>query len=208
MFPRQAWGAIGVPILGLCVWSGFAGDVAGRVPAFIAGGLLGLGFAAFAIGGLRDKAEGETAELIERLGREWHCEHDLAHGQGSWEHILVGPAGVFVLDSKYLHNEAEVRDDALHSGRLRFAGSTFRIAAWRVKSELEGRGAWPRWVQAVVVVWGEFPQRVVEERHVIYVAADELLPWLESLPSQLPRPKWAGAIAGLREMREALGAAA
>jgi hypothetical protein len=208
MFPRKAWGAIGVPVLGLCVWSGFAGDVAGRVPAFAAGGLLGLGFAALALGGLRDSAARETAALMESLGREWHCEHELVHGPGSWDHVLVGPAGVFVLDSKYLHGEAEVRDDALVSGRLRFAGSTFRIAAWRVKSELEGRGSWPRWVQAVVVIWGEFPQRVVEERRVVYLAADELVPWLESRPAQLPRPQRTAAIAGLRELRDVLGAAA
>ena len=77
-----------------------------------------------------------------------------------------------------------------------------------MKSELEGRGAWPRWVQAVVVIWGDFPQRIVEERHVVYLAADELLPWLESRPSQFPRRQRADAIAGLRELRDVLGAAA
>jgi hypothetical protein len=38
-------------------------------------------------------------------------------------------------------------------------------------------------VQPVVVVWGDFRQRVVEDGGVAYVQGDELVEWLRSRPS-------------------------
>jgi hypothetical protein len=66
--------------------------------------------------------ERETGSEIEMFGREWHCEHDLEHDRGNWDRVLVGRAGVFLLDSKRLHGTAAVGGDALRAGRLVFHG--------------------------------------------------------------------------------------
>ena len=37
------------------------------------------------------------------------------------------------------------------------------------------------WVQAVVVLWGDFPQRLVADDRLVYVHGTELVRWLRSL---------------------------
>src|SRR5215210_6887332 len=116
-------------------------------------------------------------QRIERLGTEWHCEHDLEHDHGIWDHVLVGPPGVFLLDSKLLHGTAAAGHDRLVAGRLNYSGRAFRSGAVTVKQKLEhSLAARAPWVQAVVVVWGEFPQARHEEKNVVYVRGDELRP--------------------------------
>ena len=149
-------------------------------------------------------AEGErdTAKEIEKLGSEWHCEHDLEYDHGNWDHVLVGPAGVFLLDSKVLHNTSSARDDALRSGRVYYPGRGFRGGAVRVKLAVEQRiGSRAPWVQAVVVVWGDFPQGYHEEQDVIYLRADRLVPWLCALPEKVNAPQRAALVTALQEVR-------
>ncbi|HVU76701.1 MAG TPA: nuclease-related domain-containing protein [Gaiellaceae bacterium] len=155
------------------------------------------------------EGERETARQIERLSAGWHCEHDVVHEHGNWDHIVVGPPGTFLLDSKYLHGRAVARDDALDCGRLKFRGSGFRGGAWRIKTELEGRlGSSPGWVQAVVVVWADFPQRLVKENDVVYIAGEDLVAWLERQPIKLKGHQRTAIISALQELRAALDQAA
>src|SRR5207247_2274258 len=53
--------------------------------------LLGLGAAA---------GEQQTAAVLGRLGAGWHSIHDVPQSRGNWDHICVGPAGVFLLETK------------------------------------------------------------------------------------------------------------
>jgi len=46
--------------------------------------------------------ERDTAAMLDDLGSDWQCVHDLRHEYGNWDHVLVGPPGVFVLDTKVL----------------------------------------------------------------------------------------------------------
>lgn len=48
--------------------------------------------------------------------------------------------------------------------------------------ETTGLGSW---VQAVVVVWGDFPAAVVESDNLVYLHGDELDSWLASQPPKL-----------------------
>jgi hypothetical protein len=193
-------------------WSLFAGGLVARIAAALFGGALVLFLFVWAMGGHVSalpwwwgvQGERNTAEEIENLGPEWHCEHDVEHPYGNWDHVLVGPPGVFVLDSKSLHNASVAGRDALSSGRLRFTGSSFRSAALTIHDELERRLERSAWVQAVVVVWGEFPQARHEEKKVVYVRGNELVSWLLELPALLNGPQCAAARDALREIRVAL----
>lgn len=149
-------------------------------------------------------AEGErmTAAKVEQLASDWHCEHDIEFGHGNWDHVLVGPPGVFLLDSKALNNPARVERDALRSGRLRFGGGTARSRAVAIHHELMKQLGDSLWVQAVVVVWGEFREEALTEKNVVYVRGDRLLPWLSGLDPKLGRPQRAAAVEALRVVRE------
>jgi hypothetical protein len=129
--------------------------------------------------------ERQTAGLLGDLDQSWICEHDLLHERGNWDHVAIGRAGVFLIDTKRVTRPAVVADDTLLSGRIRSNGASFRGAAAGLSAELERRCGTKPWVRAVVVIWGDFPQRCREENRVTYLGADELLGWLRGQPSRL-----------------------
>jgi hypothetical protein len=211
------WLFVTLGIVGFATWSFFVSGVAGRALAAMAGLLAGSLLVMWALGGhisafrwwLGVEGERATAQEIERLGPEWHCEHDLEHDHGNWDHVVVGPPGVFLLDSKLLQGTAAAGGDALRSGRMLYSGGSFRAGAQGVKDAIERQLGWRApWVQAVVVVWGDFPQGRHDEQNVIYTRGEELRPWLEALPDRLNGPQRAAVIAALREARDAVAVTA
>ena len=85
--------------------------------------------------------ERQTEELLRLLDDSWECVHDIVRGRGkwksNWDHVLIGPAGVFLLDSKSYSSTSKAKDDALRSGRLICRGSDIRGAAISLKEALE-----------------------------------------------------------------------
>jgi len=65
--------------------------------------------------------ESETAEALSRLPREsWTVLHDVrwpGRRYANIDHIVVGPAGVFVIDSKKWSGDVSVRGGVLRQGR-------------------------------------------------------------------------------------------
>ena len=209
----HVWLLMCLGVAALAGWSSLASGVAARLLAGAAGLLLGVLLVLWALGGhvsafrwwLGAEGERETAREIEKLGTEWHCEHDLEHAHGNWDHVLVGPAGVFLLDSKFLHGTAAAGEDALRSGRLAFAGGNFRFGAMRINQLLEQQlGFRAPWVQAVAIVWGDFPQGRHEEQNVVYLRGDRLRPWLAELPERVNAPQRAALVTALHEIRGSL----
>ena len=159
-------------------------------------------------------AEGErmTGREIEKLPEErWHCEHSIELAHGDWDHVLVGPPGVFLVDSKRLHKKAVVAQDAIRSGRLTFRGCDFRRNAKVVNKALEARlGRKAPYVTPVVAVWGDFPQRCVKEGQnpVVYLQGEDLASWLTGLPPKLNAPDRAALTTALTEVRAELAPSA
>jgi hypothetical protein len=60
-----------------------------------------------------------------------------------------------------------------------------RGAALQIRQRLMSDGSNPGWVNAVVVFWGDFPQGMVEQDNVTYLAGDRLVEWLRSRPAKL-----------------------
>jgi hypothetical protein len=108
--------------------------------------------------------ERQTEEVLLKLADDWHVFHDVPDGQGNWDHTVIGPAGVFAIDTKSYSSPATVENDTLRSGRIRTPGSAFRGSAVRLKEMLERKSGVSTWVQAAVTIWGEFPQGVVEAK--------------------------------------------
>jgi Nuclease-related domain len=129
--------------------------------------------------------ERQTADALSGLDNSWRCEHDIPWARGNWDHVLVGPPGVYLLDSKRFSGQTVVTRDGVASGRRSYGGGRFRVAAARLCDALGDHVGRREWVQPVVVVWGEFPQRRLERDGVVYVHGSELLPWLRSQPGRL-----------------------
>ena len=126
-----------------------------------------------------------TAEELEKLGSAWRVYHDIPDGFGNWDHVVVGPGGVFAIDSKNLVEPSSVDDQGLRAGRLRFGGRATRGSAVRMKELIEGKTGLAVWVQGVVCVWGELPGGTEERDRVIYVRGPSLAETLQTRPIKL-----------------------
>jgi hypothetical protein len=146
--------------------------------------------------------EEQTGDALERLDSSWWVEHDIPHSYGNYDHIVIGPPGVFLLDTKRLSRAAVVRDDELRAGGMRYSGTAFRRAAVTVADALGATlGARP-WVQSVVVVWGTLGHQAREEARVIYLQGDNLISWLESQPTRVTNERCKALAEAVLVLRE------
>jgi len=207
---REQWGALAVGVASTAAagyWA-LAGDGAGQVfAAFGCGvGATALTFAwmlGFDAHSLRWAwgAAGEqwTAEELAKLGVTWEAFHDIPDGRGNWDHVAVGPPGVFVIDSKFLTEPAVVDERGLRAGRLRAGGgASARGSAVRMKELIEKEAGLSVWVQGVVAVWGRLPEGVVEREKVLYVPAGRLVETLQARPPKLTAAQCAQVSGTLR----------
>jgi hypothetical protein len=135
--------------------------------------------------------EQRTARELSKLGDEWFVLHDLPRRNGTnIDHVVVGPPGVYLLDSKNLGTEVRVHGDELialrpdgrQHYRNRTAGSKVRGAAVALSHALTAARS-GCWVHAVLVVWGDLPERHVPATNLDWVAGSHLVKWLTNLPA-------------------------
>lgn len=134
--------------------------------------------------------EQRTGRELNKLPAEWLVLHDLIRSNGAnVDHVLVGPPGVFLLDTKNIGTEVRIDGDELTAlrpdGRTRYRNASCAGSARGAASELSraltraGAGCW---VHAVVVVWGDMPQSLVRTRSLDWVSGSGLVEWLTGLP--------------------------
>jgi hypothetical protein len=129
--------------------------------------------------------EQATEEELEKLGAGWHVEHDIPRARGNWDHVVVGRAGVFVIETKWTARSATVHDDSLRFGRVTYSGGGFRGAAVDLRNALEADTGQAPWVTSIVVVWGGFEQGFVQGDRVVYMSGGRVADWLQSQPTRL-----------------------
>ena len=140
----------------------------------------------------REAAAGEraTAEALQPLlGEGWRVVHDMDTGRGNRDHVLVGPPGLFLLDSKKPGGAVAVDGDIVRVERLDDERDSYvlpklaagmRGEAARLHSEIHAGAGLRAWVTAVVVFWSPFEARVVEGDNIVFVHGDELTAWLRT----------------------------
>jgi hypothetical protein len=147
----------------------------------------------------RDGAEGErkaekTLKPLERAG--WRVVHDVQNGRGNYDHVAVGPGGVYLLESKNLQGVVTVKAGTPHLARRHdpegvvvFDRVRPRVLAGaaQLKGEIEQRTGRRIWVQAVVVFWSEFPEGLVEDGKCVFLDGSRLREWLLDQPDRLSR---------------------
>ena len=216
---RDEWERRAAPKARLIFWPLIAAGVIGAVllranPWHVAlGVLIGAGLMGYAwlLEDVPDEvyawergAEGErrtAARLVEFEREGWTVVHDVQRIRSNWDHIVVGPPGVFVLETKDRRGMLELPDSGAPVLRIdgRAVGAE-KLAKWPrqvtsaavgLKEEIEAAEGERPWVQGVIVFWGDFPQRVVEATNVTYVHGDELIGWLRKRPQKLTRGRQA-----------------
>lgn len=158
----------------------------------------------------REGAEGErsTAKALKPLLKAgWVVVHDIQTGKANVDHVLVGPPGVFVLETKNLGGLVSVADDKL---RVRWrdapddgyvldrVGKQVRGQAAALQAEFRAIGVRPGWLQPVVVIWSGFEQQVVEDPKTLWVHGSRLADNLAARDAHLNLAQIAAIAAVLR----------
>lgn len=155
-------------------------------------------------------AEGEhkTHKVLRSLG--WHVVEDVQGRRGNYDHVVVGPAGVFLIETKNPTGIVQMRDGTPWLTRrhdpdgerpLRDVCRQARGSSAAIHEEIERRGGLREWVNAVVVFWCDFPEGIVEADKIVYVHGSKLRDWLTDRPEALDADRIAsitGALAGLK----------
>lgn len=145
-------------------------------------------------------AEGErlTEKELRQLERQgWTVEHDVERpGRANLDHIVSGPLGVFLVETKFLDGTITLEDGVLTVRRFDDPDEVYALTtlAGRVRGQAadlsrrlqqdSGRGPW---VAGVVCVWGRFQQDPVEHERVTYLHGNHLAEWLRSRPPRNQR---------------------
>ncbi|WP_309133933.1 nuclease-related domain-containing protein [Cellulomonas sp.] len=110
--------------------------------------------------------EEETAKQLRLLEREgWVVLHDLANGTRNFDHVVLGPSGVYCLNSKWSGYRLELASGGGMVGRHAYDDEVYidvtrtlrraRSEAAELNSQIAQRCGQKVWVQPVVVWWGE-----------------------------------------------------
>ena len=157
-------------------------------------------------------AEGErrTAAVLRGLQSDGVItEHDVQTGGRNWDHVVVSPKGVFLLETKNLSGTAYVEGGGLRVRRPGAPDDDYRIPrlgnivkrqAIDVSNECRSLTGEPQFVHPIVVLWGQFPERRVDLDGVVYVHGSALRECLVTWRNELPPPKYR---AGLRYLNRA-----
>jgi hypothetical protein len=161
-------------------------------------------------------AERRTEKTLRALEREgWHAVHDLPTAFGNIDHVVIGPGGVFALDTKEPQGRVSVDGEIVRVSRRANPRGTYtdakmataaRGAAWGLSREIADILGRAPWVHAAIVLWSPFEQRVLEGKQVAFVHGDELTQWLRKQPARL-RPQQIAAITAVIRTRTELDAA-
>lgn len=156
----------------------------------------------------RDGERSTERELAPLERRGWTVGHDLPARFGNYDHLIVGPSGAYLLETKRFTGEA-----VLDEGVLSLRRGTDARDTWRMDEGLAGRlrgsardarrllgAANINWVAPVVVLWCEFPAQVAEHGGVTYVHGTRLAAWLEAQPETVSAQSVENARSCLRRL--------
>lgn len=129
---------------------------------------------------------------LERAG--WELIHDIQARYGNYDHVAVSQAGVFLLESKNPRGIVTIRDGTPRLVRRLYPGSDERLhdirsrtlsAARRLNEDIARQTGRSPWVQAVVVLWADFPEGVFEDERCVFIHGSQLRAWLQRRPRRL-----------------------
>jgi hypothetical protein len=134
------------------------------------------------------EGERKTAKALRRLSpADWRVWHDLQwEDSTNIDHVVVGSAGVFLLDTKDCFGRITVDSSGLHFQWLedrdmvseyRGIFAKERSASAALKERIQDGTGVRTWVEPVVVLWGQFegPTKV---DNVTFLRGDDLVAWL------------------------------
>jgi hypothetical protein len=192
---------LGVVLIGVLVLL-FDGHEVSWLAGVIAGGGAGAGVALRRGGGrsrrrplAETRPERRTAAAVVPLqSTGWRFLHDVHGLDTTFDHIAIGLGGVIVLQSMSPDGVVSLRGGELILERRTGSDTPARVERLRPRAladasafrsdvaRVTGRGLW---VQAVVVIWSDFPAGCVTDGRCVFIHGSRLAGWLSRRPHQL-----------------------
>lgn len=167
------------------------------------------------------EGERRTARALAPLRRcGFTLLHDLPDRQrrdgsaGNLDHIVVGPSGVFLLDSKWFGGHATLLGDTVRVQRpddeedcydLRRLARSVRGCAVRLQEDLPA-SAGVRFIQPVVVFWNRFDAGLATAGGIVFVHGTQLTRWLQDQDATTSVQQVGQVAASIAEIRPSLKA--
>jgi hypothetical protein len=139
----------------------------------------------------------QQLSLLEASG--WSAVHDLEARYARYRHVAIGPGGVILLQSQRLEHPWHAGDPRSQR-ELLIQRRRALAAAGNLRREIEDATGRPGWVQAVVVVWSEFPAGCLQDGRCVFVSGPRLIDWLRRRPDQLSPERAAEIHAALERL--------
>lgn len=203
---RGLWFVSAVVFVGIWLFIQFVWAALFEIPQwlspFIAGILVSLfiGVRQSPPGGIANWQEGafgeeRTAKQLARIRKPgWTILNDLSNGRYNFDHVVIGPPGVFCLNSKSSIYRLDVDNDGRLIGTNMYDEDMVtiedrKLAAARreavdLKNRIESLSGRRVWVQPVIVWWGQFPEGGKTVDGVAVVQGAKLAEKLLSLPEK------------------------
>jgi hypothetical protein len=134
------------------------------------------------------EAEEEVGRILAELPRYWTARHDiLLRPNWNVDHVVVGPPGVFVLDTKFRSGDVKSSRSGIRvNGYRTQMAEQVQNQAREVSTLLRSAARMPVWVQPVLVLANDVGGRA-EPDGVHVVGIGEIIEYLMSLPRELEK---------------------
>lgn len=136
----------------------------------------------------------------------WSVNHGIQARRVGIDNLVIGPGGTFVVEARSITGSVRIVGDQVmitSAGGAALSGDDWACDARERAAEanklLSTSLSQRVQVHAVVVVWGEFAQRLVEGHNVTFVHGEELAGWLRSRPVRCGAGRIAELEAALRQ---------
>jgi hypothetical protein len=131
--------------------------------------------------------ERSVAEILEGLDVPYRVRHGIDTGRGNVDHVVIGPTGVFAIETKNVAGRFELRHGRLthngYDGREIVAQALAEAMAIRERLRAAGLD---RWVEAVVVsTKAHIENGRLQTENVTFLPASKLRPFIERRRIQL-----------------------
>lgn len=156
------------------------------------------------------RVERRTAAALAPLqSAGWRVLHDVPGPDGTYDHIAVGPGGLILLESlgpdgvvTMSHGEpvVEYRDGTASAPRRERLRPRALADATAVRDSVQRIARRRLWVQAVVVLWSDFPAGCVADGRCVYIHGSRLASWLARRPHQLDEAEAAEVFAAAERL--------
>lgn len=132
-----------------------------------------------------------AVEALEPAG--WSFVHGVPGPDGTYDHIAVGPGGLILLESLSPDGTVRMIGGEPVVERLGGEGQPPRVHRLRptaladatsLRQRVERIAKRRLWVQAVVVLWSDFPAGCVVDGRCVYIHGSRLADWISRRPHQ------------------------